>query len=128
MAAVPDELLGKKLIKKIKYGVYRYCVFSIIIIELICFLLKYLDLYNMWYFGLFSQLTCLIFILNNNYKLKPKALCLRKSIAYNMLAFYYAIGFVSILFSISSNIYNNIVSFVILFVSFILIILSFKNE
>ena len=30
--------------------------------------------------------------------------------------------------SINSNIYNNIVRFVILFVSFILIILSFKNE
>jgi hypothetical protein len=128
MAAVPDEILGKKVFKKVRASVFRYGVFFIILIELLCFLLKYLDIYTIWHFGLFSQLACLIFMINNNYNLKPKKLCIRKNIAYNMLIFYYFLGFVSILFSISNSIYNNIASFVILFVSFILMILSYKNE
>lgn len=128
MAAVPDEILGKKVFKKVRAGVFRYGVFAIIILELLCFLLKYLNIYTFWHYVLFTQLACMIFMLNNNYNLKPKTLCVRKSIAYNSLIAYYFLGFISVLFSISNNLYNNIASFALLFVSFILMILSYKNE
>lgn len=136
MASLPEEAFCKtvtcriqKAIKKhINPKIYRYGIFSVICIEILSILLKQFDLYSVKTYCILTQIVCALLIYNNNYSLKPKKLCIRKKWAYNTLFSYYIVGAVSLIAGVSYNFYSDIINYVLLFVSFILILLSFKDE
>lgn len=134
MASLPkDAFLGggriKKIVKKhIKPKLYRYGVFIVICLEIISLLLKHFDLYSVKLYCILTHFVCALLIYNNNYSIKPKKLCVRKKWAYNTMFIYYLIGVFSLVLGVSYGFYSQIVNFVLLFISFILLYLSLKDE
>lgn len=134
MASLPEEAflgggrIGKFINKKIKPKLYRYGIFAVVCLEILSIILKQYDLYSVKVYCILTQMVCALLVLNNNYNVKPKKLCTRKKWAYNMLFLYYLIGVFSLATGITYDFYSDIVNYILLFVSFILIILSFKDE
>ncbi len=136
MASLPEEAFCKSVVCRIQNSIkkhvnpkiYRYGVFSVICIEILSIILKQYDLYSVKMYCILTQIVCALLVYNSNYSVKPKKLCTRKKLAYNTLFAYYIIGAVSLTVGVSYNFYSDIINYVLLFVSFILILLSFKDE
>ena len=134
MAAVPEEALCRglfcratKAIKKTPKHIYRYGIFAIILMDLASLLMKYLDVYSITTYVLLTQLSCAILVFNSSYVNRPKRFCIRKRIAFSTLGIYYLIGSVSVLFGFDNDIYNYIVSPLIL-LSVAVILYITRNE
>lgn len=121
MPAVPEEALCKsvgcrikKVIRKTPSALYRYGIFAVILIDLASLIMKYLDVYSVSTYVLLTQLVCFLLIFNCGYENRPKRYCLRKRIAFKTLGLYYLIGAISVAFCFDNDIYNYIVSPIIL--------------
>lgn len=134
MASVPEEALCRgiicratKAIKKAPKHIYRYGIFVVILIDLASIIMKCFNVYSVSTYVLLTQLACAILVFNSSYINRPKKYCVRKRIAFKTLGGYYLIGAFSVLFCINNDIYNYIVSPIILLaVSYILYIT--RNE
>lgn len=134
MASVPEQALCKtaicriqNAIKKSPKHIYKYGIFAVILMDLISLGMKYFGVYSVFAYVLLTQLACAILVFNSSYTNRPKKYCRRKRIAFKTLGIYYLIGAISVIFCFDNDIYNYIVSPIILLaVAYILYIT--RNE
>lgn len=131
MPAVPPRSLGgrlKQITKTVKQKYLRYSIFAIVVLEMISILMLTLDIYSVYVYDTFVQLTCLLFVLQAFYRPFKDRYCLRKRIAYRLLMLYYSFGMFSVIFKVNINEYINVCSLGLLGVSAVLILKSLRNE
>ncbi len=127
----PQGNKRKKLItvlsKAFKQNLWVYTVFFIVLLETISLFLKDLKSYQGFIYPLLSQFTMLVLTFHFVIKSKSLKFCFRKQIAFTVLSIYYFLNIIYLVFSISDNIFYNIITVLMFATIFILSLLTLKE-
>lgn len=127
----PQGNKRKKLItvlsKAFKKNLWVYTVFFIVLLETISLFLKDLKSYQGFIYPLLSQFTMLVLTFHFVIKSKSLKFCFRKKIAFTVLSIYYFLNIIYLVFSISDNIFYNIITVLMFATIFILSLLTLKE-
>ena len=127
----PQGNKRKKLItvlsKAFKQNFWVYTVFFIVLLETISLFLKDLKSYQGFIYPLLSQFTMLVLTFHFVIKSKSLKFCFRKKIAFAVLSIYYFLNIIYLVFSISDNIFYNIITVLMFATIFILSLLTLKE-
>lgn len=135
MASVPPCGLGCRIKKVHKYLKYQkskfliYSIFYLLIIELSSYSIRDFRNYACFWYPLLTQLGYALLTFSIFLWSEKLGFCFRKNIAILGLCIYYLLGFVSLIFGCSENLYIQLTLGILFLISLIAILLTiFKNE
>lgn len=117
-----------EFLKQNKKPFIVYSIFYLLGIEVLSYFIRNLSNYACYWYPLLTQTGYLLIIFSVFLWSERLHFCFRKNIAVLLLSIYYLFGVISILFQFSNLFYAEVISFILLICSLLVLFLSIFKE